>query len=206
MGAWPELQAHGVAVRNDSTFTFWEGNKNAPECCSLSDCKRTVAVRFVYLKPDCFFIWRWEYTYEYFSTRSTGGYRISRASMRTRGYGKGAKIWRLRCTLWKILGEKTRSYKNNDNDVSKILIVTGGGNDVSNLDYAIAGKCDTYITGEYGMYLQHYANFHKINLVVGSHTKTEIIGVRNFVNELTKVFNNIKAFEIDEPNYWEAVF
>ena len=101
----------------------------------------------------------------------------------------------------RVLGEKVRSFKNNNNPVSRVLVVTGGGNETKNLDNAIAENCDTYITGEYGMYLQHYAQFHNINLVIGSHTKTEIIGVRNFVKEILKGFENIKAVEIDEPEY-----
>ena len=62
-------------------------------------------------------------------------------------------------------------------------------------------NCDTYITGEYGMYLQHYAQFHKINLIIGSHTKTEIIGVRSFVNKIISHFDDLSVFEIDEPSY-----
>ena len=101
----------------------------------------------------------------------------------------------------KVLGEKVRSYKNNDNLCSRILIATGGGNETNCLDSAISEKCDTYITGEYGMYLQHYAEYHGINLIIGSHTKTEIIGVRNFVKRIITYFDDLKIYEIDEPNY-----
>ena len=100
-----------------------------------------------------------------------------------------------------ILGEKVRSYKNNNDLCSKILVCTGGGNETTSFDSAITEKCDTYITGEYGMYLQHYAEFHKINLIIGSHTKTEIIGVRSFVNKITSCFEDLTSFEIDEPSY-----
>jgi len=102
----------------------------------------------------------------------------------------------------KVLSEKVRAFKNNSSPVSKVLIVTGGGNETSSLDVAIQEKCDTYITGEYSMYLQHYAEFHKINLVIGSHTKTEIIGVRNFVKKIiASLGKSIKVIEIDEPSY-----
>jgi len=101
----------------------------------------------------------------------------------------------------KILLEKARAYKNNAGLCERILIAAGGGNDTKCLDSAIFEKCDTYITGEYGMYLQHYAEYNGINLIIGSHTKTEIIGVRNFVNKIAAYFSDLDVFEIDEPNY-----
>ena len=101
----------------------------------------------------------------------------------------------------RVLQENVRTYKNNANPCSRILVVTGGGNDTESLDSAISENCDTYITGEYGMYLQHYAEYHGINLIIGSHTKTEILGVRSFVNKLVAGFDDLTAFEIDEPGY-----
>ena len=46
-----------------------------------------------------------------------------------------------------VLDEKVRSFKNNDNICSKILIATGGGHETTCLDSAIEENCDTYITG-----------------------------------------------------------
>ena len=100
-----------------------------------------------------------------------------------------------------VLCETVRSYQNNNNLCARVLVATGGGNETTCLDSAISEKCDTYITGEYGMYLQHYAEYHGINLIIGSHTKTEIIGVRNFVNKISTRFDDLVVFEIDEPNY-----
>lgn len=37
--------------------------------------------------------------------------------------------------------------------------------------------CDTYITGEYVLHSQQYARLMGINLLVGSHTNTEILGI-----------------------------
>jgi putative NIF3 family GTP cyclohydrolase 1 type 2 len=101
----------------------------------------------------------------------------------------------------KVLGETVRSYHNNNSPCARILVATGGGQDTSSLDSAIAENCDTYITGEYSMYLQHYAQFHGISLIIGSHTKTEIIGVRSFVTKLAANFHGITIHEIEEPNY-----
>jgi len=39
------------------------------------------------------------------------------------------------------------------------------------------------------------------NLTIGGHTKTEIIGVGNFVNRMTSYFDDLETLEIDEPNY-----
>jgi len=101
----------------------------------------------------------------------------------------------------KVLGVKVRGYQNNDGLCSRVLVVTGGGNDTDCLDSAVAEQCDTYITGEYSMYLQQYAEFHGINLIIGGHTKTEIIGVRHFANKIASYFDDVKICEIDEPHY-----
>lgn len=100
-----------------------------------------------------------------------------------------------------VLNEKVRYFKNNGNLCSKILVIAGGGNETKYLDSAINENCDTYFTGEYAMYLQHYAQFHNKNLIIGSHTRTEILGVRSLVGKLVSYFNDIKIFEISELSY-----
>jgi len=100
-----------------------------------------------------------------------------------------------------VLCEKVRIFRNNSQNPSRILIVTGGGCETRFIDDAVNERCDTYITGEYNMYLQHYAEFRNVNLIIGSHTKTEIIGVRSLVNKILTQFKDIKAFEIIEPSY-----
>ena len=100
-----------------------------------------------------------------------------------------------------VLCEKVRSFKNNHRNVSRILITTGGGCETRFIDDAANEHCDTYITGEYNMYLQHYAEYKKVNLIIGSHTKTEILGVRSLVDKLSTKFKDIEIFEIIEPSF-----
>jgi len=102
----------------------------------------------------------------------------------------------------KVLQTKViHAFKNTDKAIKKICICTGGGNKTTYMDSAIDEGCDIYITGEYGMYMQHYAEFHKLNLIIGGHTRTEIIGVRNFVQEILKGLPIVATYEIEEPNY-----
>ena len=101
----------------------------------------------------------------------------------------------------KVLQAKVKAFKNTDKPVKKICIITGGGNKTAYMDSAVDEKCDTFITGEYSMYIQHYGDFHGINLISGGHTRTEIIGVRNFVRRIVDDLPKVKIYEIKEPNY-----
>ncbi|MDR3263079.1 MAG: Nif3-like dinuclear metal center hexameric protein [Clostridiales bacterium] len=100
----------------------------------------------------------------------------------------------------KLLGEKIRTFKNNDLDVQTVCIVTGAGNDIGNITAAIDERCDLYLTGEYGLYSQLYAKFAQINLMCGSHTKTELLGTKALAERVCKGLN-VKIVEVVEPNY-----
>ena len=58
---------------------------------------------------------------------------------------------------------------------------------------------DTYVTGEYALYSQQYAGFCGMNLFVGSHTNTEILGVKSMAERLT-CGGKIELIRIREPN------
>ena len=66
----------------------------------------------------------------------------------------------------------------------------------------IAAKqgCDSYVTGEYALYSQQYAEHTGINLFVGSHTNTEILGVKSMAKRLCDG-TNMTLVKIGEPNY-----
>ncbi|MCL2697402.1 MAG: Nif3-like dinuclear metal center hexameric protein [Oscillospiraceae bacterium] len=99
-----------------------------------------------------------------------------------------------------ILGEPIRAFKNNKNPVSKICVVTGAGNMSNDIKAAVDSGCDTYITGEYGLYSQQYSKFAGINLMIGSHTNTEIFGVAQLVKILTEN-TNVEIVRLPEENY-----
>ena len=99
-----------------------------------------------------------------------------------------------------ILEEPIKAFKNNNNPVSKICVVTGAGNMSNDIKVAVDDNCDTYITGEYSLYSQQYAKFAGINLLVGSHTNTEILGVSQMVNRLIEN-TDIEVVKLTEENY-----
>ena len=99
-----------------------------------------------------------------------------------------------------ILQEPIRAYKNNNTPIQKVCVVTGGGNLTNDIKVAVDYKCDTYITGEYVLYSQQYAKFTGINLLVGSHTNTEILGVRQMGTRLV-TGTDIELIQLHEENY-----
>ena len=62
----------------------------------------------------------------------------------------------------------------------------GAGNMTTDMQQAIDEDCDAYITGEYNLYPQLFGKFTGMNLLVGSHTNTEILGVENLAKLLDK--------------------
>ncbi|MDM5189090.1 Nif3-like dinuclear metal center hexameric protein [Bacillus sp. DX4.1] len=82
------------------------------------------------------------------------------------------------------LEEEVKSWKNNDKQVKKVAILTGAGNNTNIIQKALERGCDTYITGEKTLYTVQYAKFKGVNLIVGSHTFTEIFGVESLVFKL----------------------
>lgn len=102
--------------------------------------------------------------------------------------------------LSQILQEPIRQFKNSPNPIRKVCISTGGGNLTTAMKYAVEEKCDTYLTGEYSLYSQQYAELTGMNLLVGSHTNTELPGVKTMVEKL--IHNtDLQAIRMKEPNY-----
>ncbi|QHQ61982.1 SMS protein [Anaerocolumna sedimenticola] len=99
-----------------------------------------------------------------------------------------------------ILNETVKGYKNNDTLIHKVCINAGGGDDINKLKEALDHQCDVYITGGYNLDFQLYAKYRGINLMIGSHTNTELMGIQNFANLLTS-HTGVEATKIDESNY-----
>jgi putative NIF3 family GTP cyclohydrolase 1 type 2 len=79
--------------------------------------------------------------------------------------------------LEETLGEPVRAWRNNDSPAQRACIATGGGHTTDLVKEAVDRGCDVYITGEKVLYTVAYARFARINLLVGSHTGTELPGV-----------------------------
>ena len=99
--------------------------------------------------------------------------------------------------LSEILEEPVRQYQNH-NGVKKICVAAGGGNLTTEMKIAAERGCDTYVTGEYSLYSAQYARFAGMNLLVGSHTNTEIFGVQAMAEKV------VEDTTVDIKRIWEC--
>jgi len=99
-----------------------------------------------------------------------------------------------------VLGESVKSWRHHDRPVSRLCIVTGGGMMTSDVKEAVDHQCDAYLTGEKVLYTVEYARFAGINLVVGSHTYTEIFGVEGLAQQLLRHHPSLTVMQIVEAH------
>ncbi|WP_078380792.1 Nif3-like dinuclear metal center hexameric protein [Sutcliffiella halmapala] len=98
------------------------------------------------------------------------------------------------------LNEPVRAWKNNNKGVKKVGVLTGAGHSTNHIKFALEAGCDTYITGEATLYTIQYAQFVGINLLVGSHTFTEIYGVESLAKRIQEFNNDIEIMELREEH------
>ncbi|MGH0429369.1 Nif3-like dinuclear metal center hexameric protein [Bacillus hominis] len=96
--------------------------------------------------------------------------------------------------------EKVKSWKNHDRPVKRIAILTGAGNNTNLIERALEKGCDTYITGEKTLYTVQHAKFKGINLIVGSHTFTEVFGVESLARKLKERDRAIEITRLNEEH------
>jgi putative NIF3 family GTP cyclohydrolase 1 type 2 len=96
--------------------------------------------------------------------------------------------------------EKVKSWKNHDKPVKRIAILTGAGNNTNLIERALEKGCDTYITGEKTLYTVQHAKFKGINLIVGSHTFTEVFGVESLARKLKERDRAIEITRLNEEH------
>lgn len=99
-----------------------------------------------------------------------------------------------------ILEEPVRSWKNNNNLIKKIGVVTGAGFSAIDIKTCVDMGCDAYFTGEKLLYTVEYARYVKINLVVGSHTFTEIFGLETLGSLLKDRYPQLEVIKIGEEH------
>lgn len=99
------------------------------------------------------------------------------------------------------LEEPVRAWRNNDKKVKRVGVLTGAGHSSNHIKMAVEEDCDTYITGEATLYTIQYAQFVGINLLVGSHTFTEIFGVESLANKLQHLDEDIKLVKLKEDHF-----
>jgi dinuclear metal center YbgI/SA1388 family protein len=99
-----------------------------------------------------------------------------------------------------LLEEPVRAWKNNDKLIKKIGVVTGAGFSAIDVKDATELGCDLYLTGEKILYTVQYAKYSKINLVVGSHTFTEIFGLESLSQILIEKYPMLEIVKINEEH------
>ncbi|UCH33201.1 MAG: Nif3-like dinuclear metal center hexameric protein [Armatimonadota bacterium] len=99
--------------------------------------------------------------------------------------------------LTRELGEAPRFSWDSGAKVKRVAVVTGGGCNTDYVKDALELGCDTYVTGEYNLYLGMFARGQRINCLVYSHTATEAKGPENLANRL--VDPGIPVVRLNEP-------
>ncbi|MBS4538470.1 Nif3-like dinuclear metal center hexameric protein [Clostridium sp. D2Q-11] len=97
-----------------------------------------------------------------------------------------------------LLEEPVKSWNNNNRPIKKIGVVTGAGFSATDMKEAIDLGCDVYFTGEKILYTVQYAEYRKINLIVGSHTFTEIFGVETLAKIIKDKYSEVEILKISE--------
>lgn len=100
-----------------------------------------------------------------------------------------------------LLDENVYFQKNNNKEIKRIGMVTGAGNGTDQLREAMNSQCDVYITGEKSLYTLQYARFINMNIIVGSHTFTEIFGVKSLAQKLQENFKDIEIVQLHEEHF-----
>lgn len=99
------------------------------------------------------------------------------------------------------LGEPVLSWKFNDRPIKRIHIVCGGGHRLSDMSVAKEEECDLYLTGEKMVYTVEYAKYNNLNLIVASHTFTEIFGVVSMAEIIKKEYDELDFVWLKESHF-----
>ncbi|MEK8198795.1 Nif3-like dinuclear metal center hexameric protein [Lysinibacillus sp. FSL M8-0134] len=100
-----------------------------------------------------------------------------------------------------LLEEPVRFWRFNDKKVKRVGLVCGNGASTACLKESVEHKCDTYITGECNLYTIQYAQFKGINLIIGSHTFTELFGIESLALKLKDNYNDLEIVRLNEVHY-----
>jgi len=102
--------------------------------------------------------------------------------------------------LESILEEPVKAWKFNDKKIKRVGLVCGGGGLTPDVKEAVEKNCDVYITGERILYTIEYAQFTRIDLIVGSHTFTEIFGIESLAKKIKDKFQDIEIISLNEEH------
>lgn len=96
--------------------------------------------------------------------------------------------------------EPVKAWKFGDGVIKKVGLVCGGGGLTPDVKEAVERNCDVYITGEKVLYTIEYAKFARMNLIIGSHTFTEVFGIESLAIKIKEKYNNIEIIRLKEDH------
>ncbi len=99
-----------------------------------------------------------------------------------------------------ILAEDIKAWQFGGKKVKRIGMITGAGDRTDCLHSAKSQQCDVYITGEKSLYTVQYAKFIGMNLIVGSHTFTEIFGVKALAHKIKEASPQLELVCLPEEH------
>ncbi len=102
--------------------------------------------------------------------------------------------------LESILEEPVSFWKFKDRKVKRVGLVCGGGGLTPDLKEAYEKGCDVYITGEKILYTLEYAKYIGMNLIIGSHSFTELGGMESLALKIKEGFGDIEIIKIREDH------
>ena len=100
-----------------------------------------------------------------------------------------------------LLEEPMKFLKFNNNKIKRVCLVAGNGGTTSCVREAVENNCDVFITGECDLPTIQYSKFKKINLIIGSHTFTEIFGVQSLAMKLKEKIETLEIVQLSEEHY-----
>lgn len=80
-------------------------------------------------------------------------------------------------------------------------LVCGNGGSTECIKESVDNNCDVYITGECDLTTIQYAEFKGINLIIGSHTFTEIFGIESLALKLAENIKELEIVRLNEEHY-----
>lgn len=98
------------------------------------------------------------------------------------------------------LGEPVLAWKYHDRLIKNVFVVCGAGFTTDLMKEAIDVNADVYITGEKILYTVQYAKEKGLNLMIGSHTFTELFGVESLVRKIKEAFPNVTIQLVEEEH------
>ncbi|MFZ5969070.1 MAG: Nif3-like dinuclear metal center hexameric protein [Bacillota bacterium] len=99
-----------------------------------------------------------------------------------------------------ILEEPVKAWRFKNGNIKRVGVVCGGGGLTPDVKIAVEEDCDVYITGEKILYTIEYAQFAKINLIIGSHTFTEVFGIEGLAKKINEKFNDVEIIRLKEAH------